>query len=145
MARDIPEASRSSQEILGELLAALVREASEALMAQKAMPAALSETANAGPSEPDPDEPLSVSVKRAAHLLGISSRTLYRMERANEIRFTRCLSRTVVSMAEVRRVGEGRPAEVRAEEPPPVLRRPRPKKIKLSPSISTSRKQRRSR
>jgi excisionase family DNA binding protein len=50
------------------------------------------------------DEPLQVPIKTAAHLLGCCRQTLYKMRSDGQIAFGRMRGRTMVPMAEIRRV-----------------------------------------
>lgn len=88
----------------------------------------------------DDDEPLSVSVKKAAHLLGVCTKTLYRMHTAEKIIFRKKFGRTLVPMSEVKRLNETDVVRDSVEEKPghvgePVGEPPkaRPKKVKLYP------------
>ncbi|WP_158412870.1 helix-turn-helix domain-containing protein [Hyphomicrobium nitrativorans] len=103
--------------------------------AERARLAASKSPPLAQPVKPDPDEPLLVTLNRAATLLGVCRQTLYRMSSAGEITFRKIRGRTLVPMAEVRRlVGEAATKAGPAEEPkladPP---KRRPKKVKLIP------------
>lgn len=49
-------------------------------------------------------EPLHVPIKVAAHLLGCCRQTLYKMRDDNQIAFGRMRGRTMVPMAEIKRV-----------------------------------------
>lgn len=53
---------------------------------------------------PELPEPLQVPIKEAARLLGVCRETLYRMRKDQEIRFGRLRGRTLVPMAEIKRV-----------------------------------------
>jgi hypothetical protein len=84
----------------------------------------------------DEDEPLNVSLKRASKLLGLSIRTLYRMEEENQIIFKRRRGRTLVPMSEIKRVDEGRPMLDAVGEPVGEPPKPRVKKIQLYPQVT---------
>ncbi len=50
--------------------------------------------------------PLQVSINDAAKLLGCARQTLYRMESAGEIQFTKLRGRTLVPMSELTRLSQ---------------------------------------
>lgn len=87
-------------------------------------------------------EPLQVPINRAAYLLGVCRRTLYRMRQDNEIHFGRLRGRTMVPMAEIRRVhaqlypGTDNITRMSVGEPVGEPRKCRPKKIKLNPQLT---------
>jgi Helix-turn-helix domain len=83
-------------------------------------------------------DPLQVPVNEACRLLGYSRATLYRRERKGEIRFNRKFGRTMVPMAEIKRLaGEDDEFSIPApvgepvREPDPI----RPKKRQLFPEV----------
>lgn len=76
----------------------------------------------------DNEQPLSVSMKRAAYLTGVSKRTLYRMHAKNRLILSKVLSRTVVPMSEVQRIIHGIPMQPTMGTPegePPKTRVPK--------------------
>lgn len=87
-------------------------------------------------------EPLQVPIKTAAVMLGCCRQTLYKMRADNQIAFGRMRGRTMVPMAEIRRVHallyadqeETKPDHVGEPVGEPGKRRP--KKIKLYQRLS---------
>lgn len=88
------------------------------------------------------NEPLQVPLKRAAELLGCCRQTLYRMRKDNEIFFGRMRGRTMVPLAEVKRVHAllyPQPDTITQEavgEPVGEPKKARPKKVKLFPQVT---------
>jgi len=87
-------------------------------------------------------EPLQVPISQAAFMLGVCRRTLYRMRDDKEIFFGRMRGRTMVPMAEVRRVHAllypGPQGGTLATVGGPVgePKKARPKKTKLYPQLT---------
>lgn len=78
--------------------------------------------------------PLLVPLNDACAMLGLCRQTLYRMEKDQEIRFTRIRGRTLVPMSELERIAE--PAMPQAVgDLVADLKKRRPKKVKLFPTL----------
>jgi excisionase family DNA binding protein len=87
---------------------------------------------------PELPEPLQVPIKEAARLLGVCRETLYRMRKDQEIRFGRLRGRTLVPMAEIKRVhAQLYPhADTITQQPVEEPKKCRPKKMKLYPHVA---------
>lgn len=86
------------------------------------------------PASRDTRQPLQVPVLEAAFLLSISRMTLYRMRERGEISFGCYRGKAMVSTAELMRVHKlmsGVPLNMSAWVPACVLKKARPKKVKL--------------
>lgn len=84
---------------------------------------------------PEVDGPLAVSVERAAELIGVSTQTLYRMRRDDQIAFRKVRGRTLVPMAEVVRICNGEPKRDSVGEPVGEPPKRKPQKVKLFPQV----------
>jgi Helix-turn-helix domain len=82
----------------------------------------------------DEIKPLLVPVAQAAKMLGYCRATIYRMEKAQQIRIVRPLKRAMVPVEEIERIVRGEP--MHSTDPVAKSPTPRPKKVKLTPKGS---------